>query len=68
MPKPTGGRDERVSHAAEMARDVAPDLDVVLFTHFPDLDTLDTLRPGETDIEGVQAATRGPPRNCCRRA
>ena len=58
MRKPTGGRDERVSHAADLARDVAPDLDVVLFTHYPDLDTLDTLRPGETDIEGVQAETR----------
>ena len=52
------GRDERVDHAAELARDVASDLDVVLLTHYPDLDTLDTLRPGETDIEGVQAATR----------
>jgi hypothetical protein len=30
----------------------------VLLTHHPDADTLDTLRPGETDLATVQATTR----------
>ena len=31
------------SPAAHFARDIAPDLDVVLITHYPDVETLDTL-------------------------
>ncbi len=58
LPDPTDRPDPRVHQAADLARDVAPDLDVVLLTHYPDLETLDTLRPGETDLHTVQAATR----------
>ena len=50
--------DERVTQAADLARDVAPDLDVVLLTHYPDVETLGTLRPGETDLQAVRAVTR----------
>lgn len=57
MPKPTN-RDDRVIQAAELARDVAPDLDVILLTHYPDVETLDTLRPGETDLPAVLAVNR----------
>ena len=58
MPEPIDRQDKRVNTAADLARDVAPDLDVVLFTHYPDTETLDTLRPGETDLRAVHAATR----------
>jgi len=58
VPEPTDCQDERVNQAADLARDVAPDLDVVLFTHYPDIETLDTLRPGETDLQTVHAVTR----------
>ena len=58
MPEPTSHQDERVNQAADLARDVAPDLDAVLMTHYPDAETLDTLRPGETDLATVQAMTR----------
>ena len=58
MPKPIDRQDERVNQAADLARDVAPDLDVVLLTHYPDLETLDTLRPGETELDTVHAVTR----------
>ncbi len=58
MPKPTDRPDERITQAADFARDVAPDLDVVLLTHYPDAETLDTFRPGETDLQSVQASTR----------
>ena len=58
MPKPIDPQDKRVNQAADLARDVAPDLDVVLLTHYPDIETLDTLRPGETDLQAVQAVTR----------
>ncbi len=58
MPRLTDRQAERVDQAAELARDVAPDLDVVLFTHYPDLETLDTFRPGETDLQAVHAVTQ----------
>ncbi len=58
MPKPTDRADERVNQAADLARDVAPDLDAILLTHYPDFETLDTLRPGETDLQAVHAVTR----------
>jgi hypothetical protein len=49
LPKPTD-QDDRVNQAAYLARDTAPDIDVVLITHYPDVETLDTVRPGETDL------------------
>ena len=57
MPKPTT-RDDRVTQSADLARDIAPDIDVILLTHYPDVETLDTLRPGETDLQAVQAVNR----------
>ncbi len=48
----------RVHQATQLARDVAPDLDTVLITHFPDVETLDTFRPGETDLATVLAVNR----------
>jgi hypothetical protein len=38
-----------VERAAALARDVAPELASVLLTHFPDAETLDTLRPGTAE-------------------
>ncbi len=57
MPKPTL-RDDRITYAADLARDIAPDIDVILLTHYPDVETLDTLRPGETDLQAVAAVNR----------
>ena len=51
-------RDHRITEAADLARDIAPDIDVILLTHYPDVETLDTLRPGETDLPAVQAVNR----------
>ena len=49
---------ERIAKVADLARDVAPDLGVMLLTHYPDTDTLDTLRPGETDLATSAAVNR----------
>ena len=57
MPQPTDQNDA-VTQAAHLARDVAPDLDVVLITHYPDVETLDTLRPGDTDLATALAVNR----------
>jgi hypothetical protein len=54
VPKPT----DRVNQAATLAREVAPDLNSVLITHYPDVETLDTLRPGETDLDATRAVNR----------
>jgi hypothetical protein len=48
-------RDKIVQAAVELARDVAGDLESVLLTHYADPETLDTLRPGETDIGTARA-------------
>jgi len=50
--------NDRVHQATHLARDVAPDLDTVLITHFPDVETLDTFRPGETDLATALAVNR----------
>jgi hypothetical protein len=50
--------DDRIDQASLLARDVAPDLDVVLITHFPDVETLDTFRPGDTDLAATLAVHR----------
>ena len=57
MPQLTD-QDDPVTQAAYLAQDVAPDLDVVLITHYPDVETLDTLRPGETDLQTALAVNR----------
>jgi hypothetical protein len=55
MPHERDHRDEVVEAAAALAREVAGDLGSVLLTHHADAETLDTLRPGETDIETARA-------------
>jgi hypothetical protein len=57
VPQPTN-LDDPITHAACLARDIAPSLDMVLITHYPDVDTLDTLRPGETDLQTTLAVNR----------
>ncbi len=54
MPKPT----DRVNQAATLARDVATSLGSVLITHYDDVETLDTLRPGDTDLDASRAVNR----------
>src|SRR5687767_1006788 len=49
---------DAVEHAAALAREIAPDLGAILFTHYPDADTLDTLRPGSAELGAVTAANR----------
>jgi hypothetical protein len=51
-------QDDRVNQAVCLARDIAPGIDAVLITHYPDAETLDTFRPGETDLPAVQAVNR----------
>ncbi len=51
-------QDDPITQAAYLARDIAPDLDVVLITHYPEVETLDTLRPGETDLQTTLAINR----------
>jgi hypothetical protein len=57
VPQPTD-QDDPITQAAYLARDIAPDLDMVLITHYPDVETLDTLRPGETDLQTTLAVNR----------
>jgi hypothetical protein len=54
----TTNQDERVNQATYLARDIAPDIDLILITHYPDVETLDTVRPGETDLQTVLAVNR----------
>lgn len=49
---------ELVADAVWLAREVAADLSSVLLTIYPDAETLDTLRPGETDLATANAITR----------
>ncbi len=55
---PDSPRADIVNRAADLAHDVAPDLDAILITHYADADTLDTLRPGETDLATAAAVNR----------
>ncbi|MCB4823372.1 hypothetical protein [Roseicella aerolata] len=50
--------DDRIGAAEELAREVAPDLDSILVTIYPDADTLDTIRPGEADVATANAVAR----------
>ena len=54
----TTNQDDRVNQAAHLARDTALDIDLVLITHYPDVETLDTVRPGETDVQTALAVNR----------
>jgi hypothetical protein len=58
MPHPTSQRQEEVEAATALALEVAPLLDAVILTHYRDADTLDLMRPGETELETVQAVNR----------
>lgn len=49
---------DAVERATALAREIAPDLGAILFTHYPDADTLDTLRPGGADLGTVIATNR----------
>ena len=53
-----GSRDRIIEQAIGLARDAALDLTAVLITHYPDIETLDTFRPGETDLDTVAAVNR----------
>ena len=57
MPKLTMLQQDRIDAAADLAREVGPDLEIVLLTHYPDVETLDTIQPGETDLATVRAMT-----------
>src|ERR1019366_9969333 len=58
MPRFTDREDDIVGQAAALARDIAPDIDTILITHYPDRDTLNTLRPTATDLETVVDVNR----------
>ncbi len=58
MPHVTNRREEEIEAATALALEVAPLLDAVILTHHRDADTLDLMRPGETDLETVQAVNR----------
>lgn len=58
MPPKAGLNDGISGQAAALAREFAPELDAVLITQFPDAETLDLYRPGETDIATVTAVNR----------
>ena len=47
-----------VEDAAWLAREAVEDLSSVLLTLYPDAETLDTMRPGETDLATANAITR----------
>lgn len=49
---------DAVARAVALAQEIAPDLGAILFTHYPDADTLDTLRPGGADLGTVTATNR----------
>ncbi len=57
MPSPTEHEDA-VRQAIDLAREAAPDIDVILITHHADVETLDTFRPGETDLQTVLAVNQ----------
>jgi hypothetical protein len=54
-----GSRDRIIEQAIGLARDAAPDLTAILITHYPDVETLDTYRPGETDLAGAEMGPSG---------
>ena len=58
MPKRTDLPKSPVDEATALARFIAPDLASILLTHYADSDTLDTLRPGEADLDTVTAVNK----------
>ncbi|CAH2605669.1 conserved protein of unknown function (plasmid) [Rhodovastum atsumiense] len=53
-----GRQDHIIEQAVALARDAAPNLTSILITHYPDIETLDTFRPGETDLGTVAAVNK----------
>jgi hypothetical protein len=49
---------DAVERAVALAQEIAPDLGAILFTHYPDAETLDTLRPGGADLDTVTATNK----------
>jgi hypothetical protein len=58
MSSATDRRREAVDAALSLARELARDMDAVVLTHYPDADTLDLMRPGQGDLDTVQAVNR----------
>ena len=58
MARDIKGAHGAVEQAASLARDIGLDVDSILITHYPDRETLDTLRPGEGDLETAVAVNR----------
>lgn len=54
MPPRTAPVDP-VAEAVALAQDIGGDIATILFTHYPDADTLDTLRPGGPDLATATA-------------
>jgi hypothetical protein len=54
----SSNQDDPIDQAAYLAREIAPDIDVILMTHYPDVETLDTFRPGDTDLPTALAVNR----------
>lgn len=55
---PKQADSDRVQQATYLAQEIAPDIDVLLITQYPDIETLDTVRPGDTDISTAHAVNR----------
>jgi hypothetical protein len=47
-----------VEAALDLADEIAPGLDAILVTLYPDAETLDTIRPGDADVETANAIAR----------
>jgi len=58
MVRTTDRGGDFVAQATTLARDISRDIDCIVLTHYADRDTLDTLRPGETDLAAVLAVNR----------
>jgi hypothetical protein len=55
MPQAPAPDEEALEQATTLARSIADQIDAIVLTHYPDADTLDTLRPGETDLDTAHA-------------
>jgi hypothetical protein len=51
-------RADPVAEAVALAQDIGGDIATILFTHYPDADTLDTLRPGGPSLATATAINR----------
>jgi hypothetical protein len=58
MPLSNDHNREVVEQAAALARELGPELGSMLLTHYPDAETLDTLRPNSAPLETVAAVNR----------